>query len=164
MCVAPPLGRRLASLLYETLVSIAVVLVAVTLFSLLTTAMPAVPTQRPVLLGTCFLALAAYFIYCWRHGQTLAMQAWKLRIVDVHGAPLTLGRACIRFVLGWVWVAPPLAVVAAFKPHAASLSQGMSLGFGAVVAWGVAWSLASMLRADRQFWHDAAAGTRIVAA
>jgi uncharacterized RDD family membrane protein YckC len=162
--VAPTLRRRLASLLYESLVSIAAVLVAVALFSLVTTFAPALQHRRPLLLATSFLTLAGYFVYCWRHGQTLAMRVWKLRIVDDDGHAPSAGRACLRFVLGWVWVAPPLALVAAVEPHAASLAAGMSFAAGAVLAWIVLWSLASLLRSDRQFWHDAIAGTRIVMA
>jgi uncharacterized RDD family membrane protein YckC len=39
--------------------------------------------------------LAAYFVWCWlRGGQTLAMRAWRIRLVDV-----TPGKAVLRFVL-----------------------------------------------------------------
>jgi len=39
--------------------------------------------------------LAAYFVWCWlRGGQTLAMRAWRIRLVDV-----TPGKAALRFVL-----------------------------------------------------------------
>jgi uncharacterized RDD family membrane protein YckC len=39
--------------------------------------------------------LAAYFVWCWlRGGQTLAMRAWKIRLVEV-----TPGKAVLRFVL-----------------------------------------------------------------
>ena len=43
-----------------------------------------------------FLAvLAAYFLWCWlRGGQTLAMRAWKIRLVDV-----TPGKAAARFLI-----------------------------------------------------------------
>ncbi|MEJ6023022.1 RDD family protein [Ramlibacter sp. PS4R-6] len=156
--------RRLASLLYEALVGLAVVLVAVALFSLVTTFAPALPHQRPLLLASCFVTLGGYFIYCWRHGQTLAMRAWQLKIVDGAGHPPAMGRACLRFVLGWVWVAPPLALAALARPHAASLGAGLALGCGAVLAWVVVWSFACVLRKDRQFWHDVLAGTRIVMA
>jgi uncharacterized RDD family membrane protein YckC len=38
---------------------------------------------------------AAYFLWCWlRGGQTLAMKAWGIRLVDV-----TPGKALLRFVL-----------------------------------------------------------------
>jgi len=39
--------------------------------------------------------LAAYFLWCWlRGGQTLAMRAWRIRLVDV-----TARKALVRFVL-----------------------------------------------------------------
>jgi len=39
--------------------------------------------------------LAAYFLWCWlRGGQTLAMRAWRIRLVDV-----TARKALLRFVL-----------------------------------------------------------------
>ena len=41
------------------------------------------------------LVLAAYFLWCWlRGGQTLAMRAWKIRLVHV-----TPGKAVARFVI-----------------------------------------------------------------
>jgi uncharacterized RDD family membrane protein YckC len=41
------------------------------------------------------LALAAYFLFCWlRGGQTLAMKAWRIRLVDV-----TPRKALIRLLL-----------------------------------------------------------------
>ena len=39
--------------------------------------------------------LAGYFLWCWlRGGQTLAMRAWKIRLVDV-----TPGKAITRFLV-----------------------------------------------------------------
>jgi uncharacterized RDD family membrane protein YckC len=39
--------------------------------------------------------LAAYFLWCWlRGGQTLAMKAWKIRLVGI-----TPRKALLRFVL-----------------------------------------------------------------
>jgi uncharacterized RDD family membrane protein YckC len=41
------------------------------------------------------LVLAGYFLWCWlRGGQTLAMRAWKIRLVDV-----TPGKAAARFLI-----------------------------------------------------------------
>ncbi len=41
------------------------------------------------------VVLAAYFLWCWlRGGQTLAMRAWKIRLVNV-----TPRKAIVRFVL-----------------------------------------------------------------
>ena len=44
------------------------------------------------------IVFAAYFLWCWlRGGQTLAMKAWGIRLVDV-----TPGKAVLRFVLALV--------------------------------------------------------------
>jgi uncharacterized RDD family membrane protein YckC len=161
---APPLRRRLASLLYESLVAVALMLLVVALFSLVTMAAPALPHKRPLLLASCFAAIGGYFTYCWHNGQTLAMRAWKLRIEALDGRTPGWGRSCVRFVLAWVWVAPPLALVSALKPQASSLSAAMGWTAAAVLAWMLLWSLAALLRADRQFWHDAVSGTRLVPA
>lgn len=41
------------------------------------------------------VVFAAYFLWCWlRGGQTLAMKAWRIRLVDV-----TPRKALLRFVL-----------------------------------------------------------------
>ena len=160
----PTVRRRLASLLYEALVVIAIVLVVVALFSLLSVAAPAVGRQRPLLLALSFATLGAYFTYCWHNGQTLAMRAWKIRIVDPSGKPLRPGRACLRYVLAWVWVAPPLALVSAFAPQPRSFSAALGIDAAALLAWIALWACAALLRRDRQFWHDAAAGTRLLAA
>lgn len=164
MVAAPPLLRRLGSLLYDWLVIDAVMLLVVAIFSLLTTAAPALPHQRPLLLALCFLTTGGYFTYCWRNGQTLAMRAWRIRIEDAQGRPLSWGRACIRYLLAWVWIAPPLALVAAARPYSHSISSALSFSAAAVVAWVVVWSAASLLHPQRQFWHDALAGTRLVPA
>jgi len=160
--VTPALERRVASLLYEALVVIAILLVVVALFSLVGVAAPAIGAHRPLLLALCFAVLGGFFIYCWTNGQTLAMRAWKIRIVDASGNPPRRGRACIRYVLAWVWVAPPLAIVSAFAPHAKSFSSALEIDSAALLGWAVLWSLTAFLNRDRQFLHDVVSGTRLV--
>lgn len=44
-----------------------------------------------------------YFVVCWvKTGQTLAMQAWKMKVVGEHGELLTLQQAAVRYVLASV--------------------------------------------------------------
>ena len=162
--MAPTLRRRLASLLYEALVAAALVLVVVALFSFVAALAGASGRQRPLLLALCFASLGGYFTYCWRNGQTLAMRAWKIRIVDAQGAPLHWGRAAVRYLFAWVWVVPPLALLSVLRPQAASFSAALATDAIAVLAWIALWALASFLHADRQFWHDVASRTRIVPA
>jgi len=81
-----------------------------------------------------FAVLGGYYLWYWRRGgQTLAMQTWKLRIVDLEGKPLTTGQAALRYVLAW----PSVCL------------------FGVGLLW-------ALLDRDRQFLHDRLAGTRIV--
>ena len=51
--------------------------------------------ERAELQVFILLVLAGYFLWCWlRGGQTLAMRAWKIRLVDV-----TPGKAVARFLI-----------------------------------------------------------------
>jgi len=57
-------------------------------------------------------------------------------------------------VLSWLWFLPPLAAYAAGVPALTTLALQ--------ALWVVLWALASRLHPERQFWHDALAGTRLV--
>ncbi len=53
---------------------------------------------------------AAYFLRCWLHGgQTLAMKAWRIRLVNV-----TPGKALLRFFLAMVLVPTGISVISVF--------------------------------------------------
>ena len=52
--------------------------------------------------GYLFLVIGLYFVGSWRrHGQTLAMKTWKLRLVGAAGARITLRQALLRYALAW---------------------------------------------------------------
>ena len=56
---------------------------------------------------------AGYFLWCWlRGGQTLAMKAWKIRLVDV-----TPGRALVRFLFALVFVPTGVSILWAIFDH-----------------------------------------------
>jgi uncharacterized RDD family membrane protein YckC len=131
----PGLGRRLLSILYEGMLAFATAFFASMAFygaaqGRLTGEM------RFVFQAYLFVVLGIYFIACWsRGGRTLAMQTWRMRIVQRDGAPVGVGRAALRYALAWVSL--------------------LSLGGGFLWAW---------VDRDRQFLHDRLAGTRIVMA
>ncbi len=102
-----------------------------------------------------FVVFGIYFVWFWAKGQTLAMKTWHVRVVDIRGAPLSQQRALLRYVLSWMWFLPPLA---------ASWLLGLSgaVGGALTLLWVLVWALLSRLHPDRQFWHDAWAGTRLV--
>jgi uncharacterized RDD family membrane protein YckC len=83
-------------MVYEALTAFAVAFFAGALFFAATGARDATRgALRHELQLVLALSLAAYFLFCWlRGGQTLAMKAWRIRLVDV-----TPGKALLRLVL-----------------------------------------------------------------
>jgi uncharacterized RDD family membrane protein YckC len=56
------------------------------------------------------LVFAAYFLWCWlRGGQTLAMKAWRIRLVEV-----TPAKALLRFALATLLVPPLVSILWSF--------------------------------------------------
>jgi len=104
-----------------------------------------------------FLVLGLYFTWFWSHGgQTVAMKAWHIRIVDAHGAPVQRGRAVARYLLSWLWFLPALGAAAL-----AGLHSGGAI-FGLLTAGVLGYALLARLHPQRQFWHDAVCGTRLI--
>lgn len=153
--IAPSLWRRMACWLYEGMLLFAVVFVAGWLFSTLGQMRDAMDSRRHLLQAFLFVVFGVYFVWFWSKGQTLAMKTWGIRVVDRLGRPLTQGRALLRYLLSWVWFLPPLAAIAPFD-----LGGGESsvLIFG----WVIVWALLARFHPERQFWHDAWAGTRLI--
>lgn len=57
-------------------------------------------TKRLCLQFSLWLVSGLYFVVCWvKTGQTLAMQAWKMKVVGGHGDLLTLQQAMLRYLL-----------------------------------------------------------------
>lgn len=155
--IAPPLRRRMACWLYEGMLLFAVVFVAGWLFSALGQMRSGMDERRPLLQAFLFVVFGIYFTWFWSRGQTLAMKTWAIRVVDRAGRPLTQGRALLRYLCSWLWFLPPLLVLAPFH---------LSGGEYAVVVfgWVAVWATLSRFHPERQFWHDALAGTRLVPA
>lgn len=130
--------RRLSSLLYESLIVVALLLLAGLAFllplKLATGSFAAEGLAVWLFRAWILLVLGAYFGWFWtRGGQTLPMRTWRLRVVDADGSPLRPGRAALRYLLAWPSV----------------------LAAGAGLAW-------ALFDRDRQFLHDRLAGTRVV--
>lgn len=155
---APPgLMRRFAAFTYEGALLFGVVFLAAWLYSTLTQQRHALQGQHG-LQAFLFLILAIYFSWFWsRGGQTLAMRAWHLRVVDQQGRPLTQWRALLRFLLSWLWFLPALASVWLLDEH-----RSLGAIFGAMAAGIVAYLLIARMHPQRQFLHDVLGGTRLV--
>jgi uncharacterized RDD family membrane protein YckC len=94
--VTPSLARRLAAMVYEGFLIFAVAFFAAWIFFFASGARDATSgVLRRELQLFIVAVLAAYFLWCWlRGGQTLAMRAWRIRLVDV-----TPRKALVRFLL-----------------------------------------------------------------
>ena len=129
----PSIGRRLASMLYESLVVFAVLLIGFLLPQILLSGFGLAMAGRLLWLHVLLL-LMVYFVWFWLNGgQTLPMKTWKLRLAGADGRPPRPLQALLRYLAAWP-----------------------SILLGCI---GLFWALVAK---DRQFLHDRLAGTCIV--
>jgi len=147
----------MACWIYEGMLLFAVVFMAGWLFSTLGQMRSGIDTRRPLLQAFLVVVFGVYFVWFWSRGQTLAMKTWNIRVVDSTGRPLSQGRALLRYACSWLWFLPPLATLA---PAAMTAGEKALL----VGGWVALWAVLSRFHPQRQFWHDAIAGTRLVVA
>ena len=139
---APALPRRLLAMLYDTLLVLPLVMLGVALALALYAALVKMTggvvdpdALSPLLRQLIILAtLIGFFSIFWlKSGQTLGMQAWRIKLVTSKGDPLTLRHTVLR-CLG------------------AMVSAGC-LGLGYL------WCLVDR---RRRYWHDYLSGTELV--
>jgi len=132
----PGLWRNLMAMVYDTFLVAPLLMlngfVLVLVFG--PTADATLPTVPAWLIQiSSFFVVAGFFSVFWcKSGQTLGMQAWRIKLVAADGGAVTLGRALLRCVAAL----PSLAL--------------LGLGY-----W---WSLVDR---DRLRWHDRLSGTRL---
>lgn len=130
--------RRLAAMVYDSLLLTAVLMVATALFLPLTGGEAVTSGHHPILVVIYRLVLLAlvvlFFGAFWtRRGQTLGMQSWRLRVEREDGRLLTWGDTLKRL--------------------SAALLSILPCGLGFV------WILFDR---DRRAWHDRLSRTRVV--
>lgn len=129
----PGLRRRLASMLYESLVVFSIILIG---FLIPQTVLAGFGLNfgGKLMWLHVFVLLMLYFVWCWLNGgQTLPMKTWKLRIANHDGSPPRPLQALLRYMAAW-----PSIVI-----------------FGVGILW-------ALVDKDKQFLHDRIAGTKIV--
>jgi uncharacterized RDD family membrane protein YckC len=151
---APSLRRRMACWFYEGILLFGVVFIAGYLFGTLSQTRHAMD-NRPGLQAFLFLVLGIYFTWFWHRGQTLAMKTWHVRVVDTQGRPLSQKQAFLRYLASWLWFAPPLVLTWPMGLPALEIAV-------LIAGWVLIWALLSRFHPQRQFWHDALAGTRLI--
>jgi uncharacterized RDD family membrane protein YckC len=152
----PGLWRRLAAFTYEGVLLFGVVMAAGLIYATVTEQSHALVGQTGLQVWL-FLVLGFYFCWFWvRHGQTLAMRTWHIRLVRADGAPPGWSRAIARYVLAWMWFLPALAVV-----YLAQIRGGWAVT-GIVIVGVLTYAGLARLHPSRQFIHDLLCGTRLV--
>ncbi len=93
------LGRRLAAILYDSLLLAAILFLASLLVLPL---MGDHPSIGALLLFRLYLLLIifAFFAWFWTHGgQTLGMRAWRIRLQNRNPGPISLWQVMLRFII-----------------------------------------------------------------
>jgi uncharacterized RDD family membrane protein YckC len=130
--------RRLAAMLYDGLLLLAILMIATAAFLPFTGGEAITPRDHPALEFAYRLVLAGlvvlfFGIFWTRRGQTLGMASWRLRVEREDGGRLTWGDTVRRL--------------------ASALLSLLPLGLGFF------WILVDR---DRRAWHDRLSRTRIV--
>jgi len=105
--------RRLMAMLYDCFLLLSVLLLATALALLVTRG--TLDYHHPLFRSYLFLVCFMFYAWFWTHGgQTLGMQAWRLRVQRLDGRPITLWQALLRFLaaipswavfgLGYLWL------------------------------------------------------------
>jgi len=92
--------RRLAAIVYDALLLLAVLFVASALVLPLTHG-KAVGANNPLFTTYLFFVTFFFFAWFWTHGgQTLGMRAWRIRVQLRNGGPIGWWHALLRFLTG----------------------------------------------------------------
>lgn len=132
------LARRLAAMLYDTLLVLPLLMAAIAASLAAGRALQLLPPEAPLPRGYVWLLAlgcsALFFSLFWRRGgQTLGMQAWRIRLVSGDGRPLRWRQCLLRC--------------------AAALLSLAALGCG---YW---WAL---IDRRRRSWHDHLSETHVI--
>ncbi len=132
------LVRRLAALLYDAIVVIALYILAgfiiQALYAPFHQGEPIGEIPSPYLLILLFCICFFYYSHSWRRGgQTIGMKAWRLKLVNLENKPMQLSQHMLR----------------------------TAIGFFSIVLFGLGYFWALIDKKQRS-WHDMASLTRVV--
>jgi len=103
------LFRRLAALVYDALVVIALLFLASAIVMALISATlgqdaiirDKILVENPFYFSWLMFCWYYYYAWCWRKsGQTLGMKAWRLRLITTNNKTMTYKNTIIRFFTG----------------------------------------------------------------
>jgi uncharacterized RDD family membrane protein YckC len=138
---SPSLARRLIALLYDTLLVLPLIMLSVAVFLGLRSLLLGPPSEDAVVhldanlvrLVALLTVMAFYSGFWLKSGQTLGMQAWRIRLVDSRGGSVNYRQVLVR-----------------------CLGAALSL---ACLGLGYLWCLVDR---EGRYWHDSLSGTRLI--
>lgn len=134
---APPgLWHRLAAIFYDSWLVAAIWLIGATAETFIRAGLGIGDDggSRWPLQAFLLLSPAVFFGWFWTHGgQTLGMRAWRLKLLDSSGNPVTWRQSLIRYGAAWLSL--------------------LALGLGYLWVW---------IDPQGLSWHDRLSGTRLV--
>jgi uncharacterized RDD family membrane protein YckC len=108
-----------------------------------------------------YFVLGVYFVWYWtKSGQTLAMQTWRIRIVNQYGFNLNRRQAIWRYFYGSLWVLPCVGLQAFFHLEKWQIIE--MLFAVALFIWPLSIYLDRKNPRERQGLPDRLASTRLV--
>jgi uncharacterized RDD family membrane protein YckC len=157
------LRRRLAAMVYELLIVVAITflvgLAFVLAYAAVTGESGPLRIRGPgrLLLQISVLAvLGAYFVWFWQLGRTLPMKTWDLQLTGSDGRPVSARAALVRFLVAAAVFVPALVGVLELRQDRSALPGWAALlPLLAAVGW-------VAIDRDRQPLWDRIAGTRLV--
>ena len=163
ICAGPL--RRLGAMLYDTLLVIAVLMIATLPFLPLANGRVLTPREVGALAYLYWAwelaVVAAYFGFFWtRKGRTLGMQAWRLRIERFDSILPTWGDAMLRLSSACLPWLPGFAIMT-IAEHVATREPLMQIGVGAL-SLGLLNYFIAYFDTERRALHDRWLQTRIV--
>jgi len=158
---SPQFWRRVFCGLYEQLVLLGVIAFTFLLPNLGLGILFGVSLPSWLTFLYLYLVLGFYFVWYWtKSGQTLAMQTWRVRLIDKGGFTLSRRQAIWRYIFGSLWIIPCVALQAFF--HLEKWQIVEMLFAVALFIWPLSIYLDRRGPKERQGLPDRFAGTRLV--
>ena len=159
----PTIKRRIALNLYEMLVLFGVLAFTFLIPHLTLGVLFEVTAPSAILMAHVYLVLAFYFMWYWtKTGQTLAMQTWRIQLINENGSIMKRSQALMRFAIGSLWLIPAalLLFINIKMNPGASMGGSVSIIFFSITLF--LWPLSALLdRKGRQSIPDRWSGTRL---
>ncbi|UCE89762.1 MAG: RDD family protein [Pseudomonadota bacterium] len=156
--------RRLAAIVYDSLVLIAVILLATALASPFINEDTTTSVNPLLSIYLCCVAFG-FFGWFWTHGgQTLGMRAWRLRLVSANSENVGWRQSLVRFVSGVpAWALLSIGVISWATPVRPAADATVVWLFDLPPGWlTLGATLWVIWDNSRYSWRERASATRVI--